>query len=142
PVVDVPVASAPGNSFPSGHALGSIVAYGSLLLVFLPAVPRRLRRVAIAVAAAIVVLVGFTRVALGVHYVSDVLAGWLLGVAWLTVPASAFRLGRREAGQPMPPITEGLAPEADDDVTPAPDEHRLLPHPFAGTAEILTGWVP
>ena len=38
PIVDVPVASAPGNSFPSGHALGSMVAYGALLLVFLPAV--------------------------------------------------------------------------------------------------------
>lgn len=37
PVVDVPIASAPGNSFPSGHALGSFVAYGALLLVFLPA---------------------------------------------------------------------------------------------------------
>ncbi len=48
PVVDVPIASAPGNSFPSGHALGSIVAYGALLLVFLPAMAPRWRKPAIA----------------------------------------------------------------------------------------------
>nr|BFE69238.1 hypothetical protein GCM10020092_025390 [Actinoplanes digitatis] len=44
PVVEAPVSAAPGNSFPSGHALGSMVVYGALLLVFLPAVaPRRLQ---------------------------------------------------------------------------------------------------
>src|SRR3954447_25189096 len=82
PVVDVPVAAAPGNSFPSGHALGSMVAYGALLLVFLPAVAPRWRKPAIAVAGLLVVLVGLTRIALGVHFVSDVLGGWLLGAAW------------------------------------------------------------
>jgi undecaprenyl-diphosphatase len=141
PVVDVPVASAPGNSFPSGHALGSTVAYGALLLVFLPVMSRRLRTVGIAAFAAIVVLVGFTRVALGVHYVSDVLAGWLLGLAWLGVTSYAFRLWRREVGRPVPPITEGIEPEAADDIAPAPEEHHMLPRPRSGVAEILTGWV-
>jgi membrane-associated phospholipid phosphatase len=141
PVVDVPVASAPGNSFPSGHALGSTVAYGALLLIFLPVASRRLRAVAISAFAAIVVLVGFTRVALGVHYVSDVLAGWLLGLAWLGVTAHAFQLWRREAGQTVPPITEGIEPEAADEIAPAPQEHHMMPRPRSGTAEILTGWV-
>lgn len=141
PVVDVPVASAPGNSFPSGHALGATVAYGALLLIFLPVVSRRWRPFMIAGVAAIVVLVGFTRVALGVHYVSDVLAGWLLGLAWLGVTAYAFQLWRREVGKPVPPITEGIEPEAADEVAPAPREQHMLPRPRSGVAEILTGWV-
>ncbi|HEU4424439.1 MAG TPA: phosphatase PAP2 family protein [Pilimelia sp.] len=141
PVVEAPVASAPGNSFPSGHALGSTVAYGALLLIFLPVASRRVRAVAISIFATIVVLVGFTRVALGVHYVSDVLAGWLLGLAWLGVTAYAFRLWRREAGKSEPPLTEGIEPEAADEIAPAPHEHHLLPHPRTGVAEIVTGWV-
>jgi undecaprenyl-diphosphatase len=141
PVVEVQVAGAPGNSFPSGHALGSFVAYGALLLVFLPAVAPRWRKVAIGLVTAIVVLVGFTRVALGVHFLSDVLAGWLLGAAWLGVTAYAFRLWRREVGQPVRPLEEGLEPEAARDVTPAPDEEKLLPHPWAGAAELIVGWV-
>lgn len=141
PVVDAPVASAPGNSFPSGHALGTTVAYGALLLIFLPVLSRRLRVVAISAFALIVVLVDFTRVALGVHYVSDVLAGTLLGLAWLGVTAYAFRLWRREVGKPVPPITEGIEPEAADDIAPAPQEQHMLPHPRAGVAEIVTGWV-
>ncbi|RSM73606.1 PAP2 family protein [Actinoplanes sp. ATCC 53533] len=141
PVVDVPVSTAPGNSFPSGHALGSFVAYGALLLVFLPAVAPRWRKAVIALVAAIVVLVGGTRLALGVHFLSDVLAGWLLGAAWLGVTAYAFRLWRREVGSPVGPWEEGLEPEAGHDITPAPDEEKLLPHPWAGAAELLVGWV-
>ena len=57
-------------------------------------------------------LIGLTRIALGVHFVSDVLGGWLLGAAWLGVTAYAFRLWRRERGRPVPPLTEGLEPEA------------------------------
>jgi undecaprenyl-diphosphatase len=141
PVVDVPVASAPGNSFPSGHALGSMVAYGALLLVFLPAMPRRWRVPATVLVGALIVTVGVTRIALGVHFISDVLAGWLLGAAWLGVTGHAFRLWRREAGRPVAPLGEGLEPEAARDIAPAPDERRLLPHPYAGLAEIVTGWV-
>ncbi|MEU1686423.1 phosphatase PAP2 family protein [Micromonospora sp. NPDC005707] len=141
PVVDVPVAHAPGNSFPSGHALGSFVAYGALLLVFLPAVAPRWRKPAIAVAGLLVVLIGLTRIALGVHFVSDVLGGWLLGAAWLGVTAYAFRLWRRERGRPVPPLTEGLEPEAGEEITPAPAEEHLLEHPRSSVAELLVGWV-
>ena len=141
PVVDVPVASAPGNSFPSGHALGSFVAYGALLLVFLPAVAPRWRKPAIAVAGLLVALIGLTRIALGVHFVSDVLGGWLLGAAWLGVTAYAFRLWRRERGRPVPPITEGLEPEAGEEISPAPAEEHVLEHPRSSVAELLVGWV-
>ena len=72
----------------------------------------------IALAALLVVAVGFTRIVLGVHFVSDVLAGWLLGVAWLGMTAYAFRLWRREAGQPVPQLQEGLEPEARHELRP------------------------
>lgn len=141
PVVDVPVAHAPGNSFPSGHSLGSFVAYGALLLVFLPAMAPRWRKPAIALVGMLVGLIGLTRVALGVHFVSDVLGGWLLGAAWLGVSAAAFQLWRRERGRPAPPLTEGLEPEAAPAITPAPDEEHVLPHPRSSVAELLVGWV-
>ena len=141
PVVDVPVATAPGNSFPSGHALGSMVVYGALLLVFLPAVRAKGRPYVIGGVTLVVALIGFTRIALGVHFLSDVLAGWLLGAAWLGVTAYAFRVWRREAGHPVAPLDEGLEPEAAAVLKPGADETRLLPHPWAKAAEILTGWV-
>jgi undecaprenyl-diphosphatase len=139
PVVEAPVATAPGNSFPSGHALGSMVVYGALLLVFLPAV--RHRKTFITVIATIVFAVGVTRIALGVHYLTDVLAGWLLGALWLGVTAYAFRVWRRETGHPVAPLDEGLEPEAAEAVKPAPDSSRPIPHPWVKATEILTGWV-
>lgn len=141
PVVHLPVASAPGNSFPSGHALGSMIVYGALLLVFLPAVGRRWRPVLIGLAALIVFAIGFSRVGLGVHYISDVIGGWLLGAAWVAVTAYAFRIWRREAGHPTPPIREGLEPEAAPDMDPAPAESHVVPRPWAGAAEIAIGWL-
>ena len=141
PIVETPIATAPGNSFPSGHALGSMVVYGALTLVFLPAVPAKWRTLFIAVPALLVLLIGFSRVALGVHYTTDVLAGWLLGAAWLGVTAYAFRVWRRETGHTAPPIEEGLEPEAAADISPAPDSTHRAVHPWVQAAEILTGWV-
>ncbi|WNV73637.1 phosphatase PAP2 family protein [Geodermatophilus sp. DSM 44513] len=92
PVVASPVVETPSNaSFPSGHAMTAVVVYGALLLVALPSVRRRARPWLVAATALLVVLVGLTRLALGVHFVSDVLAGWALGAGWLAVTAAAFR---------------------------------------------------
>ena len=73
PVVATPVATAGGPSFPSGHTLAVTVWVGVVLLVLLPVVPARYRRPAVGVGTALVVLVGLTRIALGVHFLSDVL---------------------------------------------------------------------
>lgn len=129
PEVDVEIGTYAGQSFPSGHALGSMVAYGAILLVFLPAMAPRWRRPAMALVGVVVFLIGFTRVALGVHFLSDVIGAWLLGAAWLGVTAYAFRLWRVERGRPATPLAEGLEPEAAHEVAPAPDERQLLPHP-------------
>lgn len=117
PVVANPVALGGGNSFPSGHALTSVIGYGALLLVFTPAVPRRARKPVIIALATIVVLVGFSRLALGVHYLSDVLGAWCLGIAWLGTSAYAFELWRRGSGRRVTgPLSEGLEPEASADL--------------------------
>jgi undecaprenyl-diphosphatase len=112
PVVEVTIATAPGPSFPSGHALDSLVAYGVMLLVFLPTIPRRRRGVVIATVATVVALIGVSRVLLGVHYLSDVLGGWALGIAWLGVTMVAFRHWRSDTGLAATPMPDGLAPEA------------------------------
>jgi len=90
PVLPEPVAHEPGLSFPSGHAQAAIVGYAVLLLVLTPAVSRTWRRSATVVAGIMVLAIGFSRVALGVHYASDVLAGFVLGAAWVAAMTSAF----------------------------------------------------
>ncbi|MFI5895905.1 phosphatase PAP2 family protein [Actinoplanes sp. NPDC051513] len=141
PVVADPIAYGMGNSFPSGHTLGSTIVYGALTLVFLSLAQGRWRGWLIGAAAVVILAIGLSRIALGVHFLSDVIAGWLLGLAWISITAYAFRVWRREAGQPTAPLADGLEPEAADDLAPAPDENAVLPHPWAKGAEILVGWV-
>ncbi|AEV87674.1 phosphoesterase [Actinoplanes sp. SE50] len=142
PVVESPVAHAPGNSFPSGHALGSMVVYGMLALVLLPVFRSYGRYVFLGLMGLIVALIGFSRIALGVHFLSDVLAGWMLGIAWIGTTAYAFRVWRRESGQRTENVLqEGLEPEASHNLEIAPAEEAVLPHPWAKGAEILVGWV-
>jgi undecaprenyl-diphosphatase len=75
-------------SFPSGHAMTSIVVYGTLAFLIARLAPTRwLRRLVWALAVLVVVLVGLSRLYLGVHYPSDVLAGFLIGAAWAIICA-------------------------------------------------------
>ena len=104
------MAIAGGKSFPSGHAQAAIVGYGILLLVFLPVIARRARPWVTAVAASLVLLIGFSRIALGVHYFSDVIGGYLIGGAWLFAMTAAFSAWRMEEGKPPVHPSEGLEP--------------------------------
>src|SRR5690349_24607479 len=94
PVVAHPIAHGTGDSFPSGHTLGSIVCYGAILLVFLPAARGRWRVTFVTVTVTLIALIGISRVLLGVHYLSDVVGGWAIGIAWLGITAFAFEATR------------------------------------------------
>ncbi|WP_094745739.1 phosphatase PAP2 family protein [Kitasatospora purpeofusca] len=112
PALPDPVAHAPGFSFPSGHAMTAATCWAVLLLVFAPVLGRRWLPAARTAAVISVLGVGCTRIALGVHWVSDVLAGWLLGLALVAATAWAFEGWRRDTGRSVPPpLTEGLEPE-------------------------------
>jgi membrane-associated phospholipid phosphatase len=67
------------SSFPSGHALGVTVGVLALLTVAWPFIGERLRVPLVALGAALIFAVGFSRVLLNVHHPSDVIAGWALG---------------------------------------------------------------
>lgn len=97
----VQVASVHTTSFPSGHSMSSLVAYGSVayLVGRLGSTPR-LKRTTWLLAALVILAIGISRMYLGVHYPSDVIAGYLAGLAWLaflasTVTAIQFYAHRR-----------------------------------------------
>jgi membrane-associated phospholipid phosphatase len=92
PVLPDPVAAASGYSFPSSHALNSALCCGALL-VALAATNRRVKPAALA-AAVVVALVGFDRIALGVHFTSDVIAGWFTAGAVVLGALAGVHLDR------------------------------------------------
>jgi membrane-associated phospholipid phosphatase len=80
-----PLSSASGYAYPSGHALTATVGCAVLLALLSPRLGPRARVTAAAVAVTLAGLVSFTRVALGVHHLSDVAGGVLLGLTWLAL---------------------------------------------------------
>jgi membrane-associated phospholipid phosphatase len=80
-----PLATASTYSFPSGHATVSIAVYGALCLVLLRRLTGPARVVCLAATVLLVSLIGFSRLYLGVHFFSDVLAGFSVGMAWLAL---------------------------------------------------------
>ncbi|HET7015449.1 MAG TPA: phosphatase PAP2 family protein [Streptosporangiaceae bacterium] len=143
PVVAHPIAHGLGNSFPSGHALNSTVCYGALLLVFLPAARGNWRKAFKLIIFSLVVLIGISRIVLGVHFVSDVLGGWAIGIAWLGITTTAFELTRQAAGRPVTaPMEQGLEPEEQSELTPAvPEPPASRPGGLAGAGRVIAGLV-
>ena len=99
-------------SFPSGHAASATAIYGALAFLLV----RRAgwtRRVAVGASAVLVVaVIGFSRLYLGVHYLSDVLAGFCVGASWLFACLIAFEIfGRRDLMSHLPSPTRRLLDE-------------------------------
>ncbi len=84
-------ATAEGWSFPSGHTLKSTVIYGFLALLMSTPLKPSGRMLIYAGTAALVALIGFSRLYLGVHWFSDVAAGWSIGILWVTILGLAWR---------------------------------------------------
>ena len=82
-----------GFSFPSGHAMGSLIGIGMLAYLIIHSTGKRRAAVTVGVAATLLVLgVGFSRLYLGAHYPSDVLAGFAAGIVWLAACISAVEV--------------------------------------------------
>jgi len=101
-------------SFPSGHSMMAAVVYLTLGVLISRVLPqRRQKTYVLAIAVLVTVLVGISRVYLGVHWPTDVLAGWLAGLAWAFICVLGARaLARRghveaeadEAGESSEPV--------------------------------------
>lgn len=91
-----------GNSFPSGHAANSAVTFLTIGALLAGAeINWRLKLYLVGIASGLTITVGCSRVYLGVHWPSDVLAGWSVGAAWaLACWGIASWLQRRQVGSP------------------------------------------
>ena len=97
PVFPVPFVTASSFSFPSGHVVGAVVGYGMIAYYIFCLTPSRLwRTLAVVVAAAVVLAVGFSRLYLGLHFFSDVVGGLAAGAVWLTACVTALEVARRK----------------------------------------------
>ncbi len=100
------------ESFPSGHALASAAIIGVLLVVFVPSIGRHwVRAGVIAAALLFVVAIGLSRLYLGVHWATDVLGGWVTGLAWLMLCLTVRQVWRQTRGRPQ--VLLGAEPGAE-----------------------------
>ena len=106
PVFDAPVATALGASFPSGHSLGSAAFWTTTAVLLVRRTDRP--RLLLAGAVGVAVLVAASRVLLGVHYLSDVVGGLLLGLGWAALLTAVFTAWRAEQGRPLDPVEQGV----------------------------------
>ena len=100
PVMENPLVTLSSYGFPSGHTMGATLLYGLLALIAARFIRTTSRRIAVGMLAVVAIaLIGVTRIYLGAHYLTDVLAAIAAGSAWLAVcwtTAETFRK-RKEA---------------------------------------------
>ena len=96
PVLENPLVTLTSFGFPSGHTMGSTIFYGLIALIIGQRLAQKRWRIAVAFAACLVIAaIGLTRIYLGAHYLSDVLAAVAAGVVWLTFCWTAIEIFRR-----------------------------------------------
>ena len=129
-LADAPFAG--GYSFPSGHALNSMLFAACAVVLLQPHVHRWRRAVAWTAAAAFVLLVGYDRIALGVHYISDVLAGWVVALATAAASLAAFGMPLRAPGTAL-----AVEPDTDRPAAPTSRGRRV----GAVAVRLVPGWI-
>ena len=123
----VPLVHAGGYSFPSGHATTSTALYLSLGLLASGWVKRWETRIYILLGSlAVIAVVGFSRLYLGVHYVSDVLAGFALGAFWVTLCVTAGTVFMRSQRGPGTGSGDDPAHDASDACVFSPTRAAIL----------------
>jgi membrane-associated phospholipid phosphatase len=86
-----PIIQESGYSFPSGHSMGSMILYGSLAFILFKVYKHIWAKIAGAIIGVLLVLIiGVSRIYLGVHYPSDVVGGYLAGAFWILICMCAF----------------------------------------------------
>lgn len=90
-------------SFPSSHAANATITYLALAFIATRAESTAPRRLAVMLAGLLALLIGLSRVWLGVHWPSDVVAGWLFGIGWVAL-AAAVPVGRHRRHQGTPGV--------------------------------------
>ena len=129
-----------GSSFPSGHATAAAATFAALALI---AAHRRTRRTQVAlgaVAVAIAVGVGCTRILLGVHWLTDVLAGLALGWAWFAICSIAFGGRMFRFGAPAEEAQRAAEVIGDGSSGPEPGQTSSLGQGTASTTRAATQW--
>jgi membrane-associated phospholipid phosphatase len=139
PSPSMAIEAAYGYSFPSGHAAGAVVTFGVIAFMATATVRSRGGRIALWAGAALLALgVSCSRIYLGVHYLSDVLAAWAIGISWLTVLVVGVSVVQR-APRPLAGAHHG-EPAGGDGPAPGPKaggEHRV-PCAVAGRSRSRT----
>ena len=126
PEVLEPIIREAGFSFPSGHASHSAVGYGILaVLVSRTRLPRPVRLAIVVGLVVLVFLIGLSRVWLGVHYPTDVLAGWIAGGVVVTLFASFTRsVSREPAAMAVDTPADGAEADGPGGRPPSPSYDR------------------
>jgi membrane-associated phospholipid phosphatase len=109
PFIDGPFVDWSGYSFASGHTIGATLLYGQLMLFILPSLKARHWRIlTVSSTALLIAVVGFSRIALGAHFLTDVLAAILFGIIWLALCLIAGGPMRRQSArsQVIVPLSE------------------------------------
>ena len=120
-----------GSSFPSGHSAAAAAGWFALALVIGRGLPRRGRAVVAAIAAVVTVAVAASRALLGVHWLTDVIAGVALGWGWFLLTALVFGGRLQRLGEPVERATQppASAPTTDEAMLAEPTADAARPPP-------------
>ncbi|MCW1384177.1 phosphatase PAP2 family protein [Novosphingobium sp. KCTC 2891] len=111
PMIVPHLTEAGGQSFPSGHSFNAAVVYIAMALAFAAMSPRRsVRWTLVASALLLTLMIAFSRVWLGVHFPSDVVAGWLGGAGWAFLASALLHRPAKAVAEQADAALEGMTP--------------------------------